>query len=274
MLALAACGGSPDPTGPDPARLTIVTDIYPTAFAAGAVAGDRADVTVLAAPGVEPHDLELTPSQIALITEADLVAFVPGVIPAVADALRSDPGVRAVDVTGGIDLLSLGDTVDPHVWLDPPNVAAMGHAIADALSTDGLGEGWATDQLDASMSSLDERFTTELADCRIRPLVVSHAAFGYLAAAYGFEQHALSGVTPESEPSPATLAAITDLVRREDVTTIYHEPLAPADAAEAVAAETGAATAVLDPIESATGGRDYVTLMGQNLATLVTGQVC
>lgn len=273
MLALAACGhGSPEPAAS--ARLTIVTDIYPTAFAAGAVAGDRADVVVLAAPGVEPHDLELTPSQIAQISEADLVAFVPGVIPAVADALRSDPDIRAIDVTGGIDLLSLGDTIDPHVWLDPSNMAAMGHTIADALSADGLGEGWATDQLDGSMRSLDDRFHTELAGCRIKPLVVSHAAFGYLAAAYGFEQHALSGVTPESEPSPATLADITELVRREGVTTIYHEPLAPAAAAEAVAAETGAATAVLDPIESATGGLDYVTLMGQNLATLVTGQEC
>jgi zinc transport system substrate-binding protein len=47
--------------------------------------------------------------------------------------------------------------------------------------------------------------------------------------------------------------------------------------AQTVARETGAATAVLDPIEGltdASAGRDYLQVMRSNLAVLEKGQSC
>ena len=49
------------------------------------------------------------------------------------------------------------------------------------------------------------------------------------------------------------------------------------DAAETIAAETGATVAVLDPLEGLTdesAGDDYVSVMRSNLKTLVKGQSC
>jgi ABC-type Zn uptake system ZnuABC Zn-binding protein ZnuA len=40
--------------------------------------------------------------------------------------------------------------------------------------------------------------------------VTSHAAFGYLADAYGLRQVALAGVVPEAEPSARALEALVD----------------------------------------------------------------
>ena len=81
-------------------------------------------------------------------------------------------------------------------------------------------------------------------------------------------------MTPEAEPSPRKLAEISELVRSEGVTTIYFEAIASSVAAEAIAAETGVATALLDPIESSTDGKPYSVLMGENLDALAAGQGC
>jgi zinc transport system substrate-binding protein len=291
LLTGCASGGNDTSAPVDGDRITIVADMYPTAYAAQQVGGDRVEVILLTAPGVEPHDLELTPRQIAQVADADLVAYVPGVIPAVEQAAKQEAPDRTVDVTAGITRLagqaheesgtehadeagSDGTAGDPHVWMDPRNMARMGATIAAALTERGLGTDWADAQLEADMRALDEEFRTGLAECATTPLVVTHEAFGYLADAYGFEQHGISGLSPEAEPSPAKLAEIATLVADEGVTTVYFESLASPAAAEAIAAETGAATAMLDPIEGSTDGKPYDTLMRDNLATLITGQGC
>jgi zinc transport system substrate-binding protein len=106
-----------------------------------------------------------------------------------------------------------------------------------------------------------------------RLLVVSHAAFGYLADAYGLEQEAIAGISPETEPDPARLAELDALVRAAGVTTIFTETLASPDVARTLADEAGVATAVLNPLEGLTdeqldAGEDYGSVMRANLQTL------
>ena len=123
-------------------------------------------------------------------------------------------------------------------------------------------------------------------DARVRPvarrsaprrdLVVSHEAFGYLADAYDLTQVGISGLSPEAEPSPARMREVADLVRANGVSTIYYETLVDPKVAQTIADETGAQTAVLDPLEGLAEGStgDYATVMADNLATLVAGQSC
>ena len=98
-------------------------------------------------------------------------------------------------------------------------------------------------------------------------MVTSHAAFGYLAAAYDLRQEAISGVSPESEPDPARLAELAELASEEGVTTIFTEDLVSPEVAEALAADAGLSTAVLSPLEGLTdeqlaAGEGYVTRCG------------
>ena len=104
-------------------------------------------------------------------------------------------------------------------------------------------------------------------------IVTSHAAFGYLAARYGLEQIALTGVSPEAEPTPRQLEELVDEVERTGSTTVFFETLVSPRLAETVARETGAEARVLNPIEGLTPeeadrGEDYFSLMRANLATL------
>ena len=64
---------------------------------------------------------------------------------------------------------------------------------------------------------------------------------------------------------------------REDVTTVFYEPLEGPDAAESVARDLGLETALLDPIEGLsdqTSDEDYLSFMRTNLAALQSANGC
>ena len=305
-LLLTACSGSDTASQTSSAEaassdsafsqpLKIVAGLYPLAYAAQQVGGDAVEVTTLAAPGVEPHDLELSPTQVAQIAGADIVLYVKGLQPAVDEAIEQEAADKAIDVTDGLTLLPATEdhdhaeegedhaeegSTDPHVWLDPANMAAIGHNIATRIDTLAPGSATAVDEraadLGTRMDALGAEFRDGLATCEITDMVVSHEAFGYLADAYGLTQVGLSGLDPEAEPSPARLKEVADFVRAEGIDTIYYETLVSPKVAETIADETGATAAVLDPIEGLAEGAtgDYETIMRANLAALQKGQHC
>lgn len=274
-VLLAGCSDGAASTADD-GQPSVVAAFYPLEYAATRVGGDAVDVTTLTPAGVEPHDLELTAQQVAQIADADLVLYIRGFQPAVDEAVDQQAADRSLDLGSVVERIA----DDPHIWLDPENMAAIGSAVADRLAqiapdtVDTLTTN--SEELSATMSSLDDAYTTGLADCASRELVVSHEAFGYLASAYDLIQIAISGLSPDAEPSPARLHDVAQLVTNDGITTIYYETLVDPKVATTVADETGAATAVLDPLEGLVDGStgDYESIMRQNLATLITGQGC
>jgi zinc transport system substrate-binding protein len=155
---------------------------------------------------------------------------------------------------------------DPHVWLDPARYELIARRIADEL-------GEPSEEFVARLNALDGDFRRGLADCARDDIVTSHDAFGYLAERYGLNQIPITGLSPEAEPSPQDLSRVVDQVRSTRATTVFSETLVSPRIAEAVASETGARTAVLNPIEGlepseAKSGEDYFSLMRSNLAAL------
>src|SRR5918999_1320398 len=84
LLLLAACSDE-DASGDRP---RVIASFYPFAFVAEQVGGDLVDVENLTAAGGEPHDLELTPRQVADLTDASLVIFEHGFQPGVDDGIE------------------------------------------------------------------------------------------------------------------------------------------------------------------------------------------
>jgi zinc transport system substrate-binding protein len=226
------------------------------------VAGDDASVTNVTPPAAEPHDIELTSRQVIELSEADLIVYVGGGFQPSVEDVADDAAERALDVSeaGG---------PDPHVWLDPIRLADIGVAIADRLEEIDPGSGYRAraEELAEELEALDEAFQAGLEDCDRRELVTSHEAFGYLADRYELDQIGIAGIDSETEPSPQELADVADFVRENDVKVIFFEHLLPRDLAETIAAETGARTAALDPLESPPDG-DYISAMRANLDAL------
>ena len=87
----------------------------------------------------------------------------------------------------------------------------------------------------------------------------------------------IAGIDPTNEPTPSELGRISDLVRREHITTVFTEELVSPAIAETVARETGAHTATLDPIEGlgdGSRGETYLTLMRHNLDAIQKANGC
>jgi zinc transport system substrate-binding protein len=271
LAALTGCGGDGGAEANAPGRSSIAASFYPLAFAAEEVGGDHVSVTNLTPAGAEPHDLEVSPDDVATLRDADLVLLLgDGFQPQLEDASGDGDNVLLLLDTPGLDLRP----GDPHVWLDPIRFATVVRRIAEAL-----GEPGAADSLVAKLQQLDREYRDGLGNCERRQLVTSHDAFGYLADRYGLEQVAVSGLNPEAEVDPGKLQEVIDFVRRSGATTVFVEPLVSPRVGETIARETGATTAVLDPIESlsedeAARGDDYFSLMQRNLDALRTALGC
>lgn len=306
-LALAGCGsegGGPSADG----RLRVEAAFYPLQWVAEQVGGEHVEVGNLTSPGAEPHDLELTPRDVAGLSDADLVVYLGGFQPAVDDAVGGVPNGFDVADAAALDLVVDGDhgagddhgeeapghreddghdhdgeagAIDPHFWLDPTKLADVATALADELA-DRDPENAAdyragAEALGTRLTDLDADLAAGLADCESTDLVTSHEAFGYLAQRYDLDQVGIAGLTPEHEPSAADLAEVTRFVEEHGVRTIYFETLVSPAVAETVATEAGVGTAVLDPLEGLTDdseGADYLEVMRANLANLRAGQPC
>ncbi len=277
---LTACGSTPAASDLHPSTVNVVAAFYPLQYAAQQVGGSAVSVTNLTSPGVEPHDLELSAAQVGEISKADLVLYIKGFQPAVDEAIAQQAADRAIDVTANLKLLTSDEGSDPHVWLDPSNMATIGDAVAARLTTiDPNAKSTFTSgstALTSAMTALTAEYKKVLGNCASDKLVVSHDAFGYLAKALGFTQIGISGLSPEAEPSPARIRDVANVVRDNKVSTIYYETLVDPKVAQTLAEETGATAAKLDPLEGLVTGStgDYVSVMKENLATLKAGQQC
>jgi len=288
-LALSACSAAPGDSSPSPnPSLTVVAAFYPLAYVAERVGGADVSVTNLTTPGVEPHDLELSPAAVRTLSSADLVLYLNTFQAAVDDAVAST-GATALDAAASVALVDQSQhsgtpdakptgVMDPHFWLDPTLLDAYASAVAREFSA--LDPEHAADYvanakaLSVDLTELDRANASGLATCERHEIFVSHEAFGYLADRYGLTEEGLAGIDPEAEPSPARLREIRSLMDASGATTIFTETLVSANVAKALAKDAGATTAVLNPLEGVAADEDYISVMRTNLDGLRTGLGC
>jgi zinc transport system substrate-binding protein len=265
---VSGCGESSHATG----KTRVVAAFYPLAFAAQKIGGDNVEVVNLTPAGAEPHDLEVTPSTVRELRGADLVLLLGhGFQPQLEKAAGASNAVLLLLDTPGLQRYPNGD---PHVWLDPVRFSLIVKRIGSALHAPGPAQ-----RLVAQLHVLDREYRRGLAHCVRREIVTSHEAFAYLGERYGLHQVAITGLTPEAEPSPRDLQDVISIVRKTHATTIFFETLVSPRIAETVARETGAKTAVLNPIEGlkpdeAKAGENYFTVMRSNLVHLQAALGC
>ena len=286
LVLLASLAAACEPAPPPTSKPLVVASFYPLYEFSRQVAGDRAQVVSLVPPGVEPHDWEPSPQNVVELQNARLFVYNGAGFEPWVDKLLKEVTARktvTVSTTKGIELLASSKTVDPHVWLDPKLAQAQVDAIRAGLEQVDPGNAalYAENArlFKAKLASLDAAFTAGLRDCDQRAVVTSHAAFAYLARRYGLTQVPVMGLAPESEPSPAELASIVRLARRDRVRYVFFETLVSSRLAETLAREVGAKTLVLNPIEGVTkeeaaAGKGYLALMEANLENLRTGLGC
>lgn len=302
-LTLSACGDSAaEKAEADSGQVGVTAAFYPLQYALERIGGEHVHVMTLTKSGGEPHDVELTPRDVADLGKSSLVVYEKDFQPAVDDAVKQLDAAKTLDVSTAVDL-SIKATedgheheaepegeehaeeeapgVDPHFWLDPTRYASAVKAISTKLAEVDKANAAAytknADAFVAELTTLDADFTAGLKTCANRDLVTGHAAFAYLADRYDLHQEGIAGLSPDAEPNAAAMKEVIEHVKEHKVSTVYAETLVSKDLTETIAKETGATVAVLDPLEGltdASAGKNYLEVMRSNLATLKKGQDC
>ncbi|MDD7384276.1 MAG: metal ABC transporter substrate-binding protein [Actinomycetaceae bacterium] len=267
--------------------VSVSASFYPVAWLTEQIGGSHVQVTSVTPGNVEPHDFELAPKDVSALSSANLLVYVKGFQPSMDDAAATVSGPDILDLSSAVDLkpadpatVEEGEKMgsDPHFWLDPVRMQAAAQAITTQLAKQDSAHQADYDAnmkaLNEKLTDLDSQFKNGTQKCALTTVVTSHAAFGYLTNRYGLTQTPISGIDPESEPSPAELAAVKKVVESTKTTTIFTEELVSPKTAEAVASETGAHTAVLSPIESQPEKGDYISAMENNLKEIRSALSC
>ncbi|MBR7677475.1 metal ABC transporter substrate-binding protein [Streptomyces daliensis] len=304
-LTLAACGN--DSAAGDDGKVNVVASFYPMKFLAQEIGGKYVSVDSLTKPGVEPHDLELSPQQTGQLSEADLVVYLKGLQPAVDEAVGQSGVKNVAEATSYTSLESHGDDVhgeeghdhggeeghegheeheghshetesgeDPHIWLDPVRYAEVAKGVGKELAKADPDHKATYEKNTASLvkrlESLNEEFEKGLEKRKTDTFVTTHAAFGYFAERYGLHEEAVSGIDPESEPSAARMKELHTVAKEDKVSTVFFEDNASDKTAKALAGDLKLKTGVLSPLESVKNEKkqDYFSVMRENLSALRT----
>lgn len=276
-LTLAACGGAAEEPGDD--RLRIVASLFPYYDIARAIAGDRAEVTLLVSAGRESHSYEPTPMDIIRIGRADLFLYNGGVDETwAAEVLESNEHGFAISMLEQVELREEehiegmqaghgheheghgahddhdGDhndhaheiEYDEHIWTSPVNAMTIARVTAEAMmQTDPVNAGYYEDNLQsylAELAALDSELRA-VAESGQRRLIVLGDRFPllYFCREYGLDYRAaFSGCSTETEPSASTMAYLIDRVREEHIPCVYYLENSSGLVAEAIAEASSA----------------------------------
>ena len=274
MNIVSGCGGQ---QSADKSKLQVAASFYPMAEFVQAVGGDKVQVTTLVPDGAEPHDWEPSPKDLTRLGRAQVFVYNGMVEPWAQQALDALSERKIMPVEAGRGLFARTGKQDPHVWVSPKKAIVQVQRItealceADAKHTDIYKDN--SRAYIAKLEQLDKRLAAVSKAAPKKVFVTAHAAFGHLAEDYGLRQLSVAGISAEAEPTPGDLQRLITTVKREKVRYVFFETLTDPKIAKLVAQETGAQTAVLDPLEGLDEegrkqGLDYLKIMEQNIANL------
>lgn len=309
LMLLTSCQVKDEKAGRNK-KLNVVAALFPLYDFARNIGQDKADVFLLLPPGLEPHSFEPKPADMIRLNQADLFIYTnPAMEPWVGNVLKGIQFRNLLVLEAGRGIAMMADRdgqgqddkagsghknghrsghgpggPDPHIWLDFSNAVTMvDHILAGFIEKDPLNRDYYRQNADAykqRLADLDRQFREGLSGCRKRVLVHGgHFAFGYLAERYGLRYEALSGFSPDAEPTPANLVRISNILKANDLHDLFYEELLLPRAAEMIAKETGASLLLLNGAhnigkEDFDRGVGFMTLMQKNLENLKRGLQC
>lgn len=241
---------------------TITTDI------AKNVGGNLVEISGIVKPGVDPHEFQPSPEDAKKITQADIVLLTGKGIEGYLTKLESSaPHARFIDtgkVIPSLQLMEDGKQVeDPHWWHSIENVRKVVSVVREAfIQADPAHEAdfeKNTVAYQAQLDELEKWAKTKIASLprEKRKLVTTHDAFQYFARDFGFQIHAIEGVSSTDEPSSKKVADLIKTIRSEGVKAVFFENIENPKVIQEITKETGAKV----------GGQLYADGLGDKEAT-------
>jgi zinc/manganese transport system substrate-binding protein len=291
-LLLAACRQTVAADKP----LNVVATTADFGAIAREIAGDRAQVTVLAQPGEDAHFVTPKPSYIARLAKADVLIeggaeLEIGWLPPLLDGARN-PKLAVgqpchVACAEGLALLEVPTTLDrakgdihamgnPHFMTDPVNARHAAERICGALAVaDPPNAENYRERLNTFTNRLDVKLIAwqkQLEPFRGKRLVAFHNSWPYFATRFGLKIDIFLEPKPGIPPSPAHLAVVVTTMKAERIGVVIVEPHQNRKTGETVVAKTGAQLVDFAQYPGGVKGTEagYIELIDYLVNTLAT----
>ncbi|MDB6109218.1 MAG: Periplasmic solute binding protein [Pedosphaera sp.] len=271
LFAFAVVGG-PNATGAEGHRLKVLTSFLPVYCFTVNVAGDLAEVENLLPPGADPHDFQFSPREMRKLTAADMIVINglgleswldrilsspdhPRIIVEASSGLKSELITSLPAMVAGEGVSAEGRAApNPHIWLDP---RLAEHAVTNILvalqkadPTNAAGYEQNARKYLARLETLDAELRAGLASAKGQPVITFHNAFPYFARRYDLKIVGVVEQVPDVQPSPRYLAALGQVIRREQVKVIFAERQSSPRLAEQIGRDYHVPVAQLDTLEA------------------------
>ncbi|MCX8026830.1 MAG: zinc ABC transporter substrate-binding protein [Thermodesulfovibrionales bacterium] len=293
IVLLTACFGCKKQEANDTKKMRIITTLFPLYEFSKEIAGQNAIVELLLPAGSEPHSFEPKPMDIARLNNSDIFVYTGRFLEPWVDRLLKaidNKNLIVIDASRGTTLLTIKQhshkhdnnphhsDVDPHIWLDIRNAMKMVDNIYEGIvQKEPLNQDFYkknADRYKAILSDIDSNYEKTLSSCPKKTIISGgHHSFGYLAKRYNLHFYSAYGISPDSEPSPKTLATLSSIVKKEGLRYVVFEEMIMPRVANTIARETGAQVVLLRAghnleVDEFKKGKTFVSVLNDNLDVL------
>ncbi len=192
------------------------------------------------------------------------------------------PKIKIIDSSKDIKLLennchhhhhSHEHEYNPHIWMSIDNYIKQTENIAEGLieSDPGNEEKYKQncEEYILKLKNLKNDITLKLKDVRGKSIITFHEAFPYFANEFGLNIPDVINHDPENEPSAKQISKTINIMKENNINSLFIEPQYKSTAAETISKETGAKIYTLDPAVTGENSKDaYIEIMTKNAETL------
>ena len=260
------------------------------------ISQDSLELVIILPFGVDAHSFEPTPKLMAKILESNLVVYSGAGLEPWTESFEFKS--KVIDMSKSVNLLKLGKepdhsnhehcnhtqgAVDPHYWLDIQNMITATNIISEEFSKllPVKAELYRLnrDKYIRMLKSLDAKYKKSLSGCQKETIIVNHNAFSYLSKNYHFHVEALSGLSPDAQPSAKSMVRLIEHIKEHDISTIFFESFVSDKAIKSIANEAKVSVDVLQPLGNITRDEadkklSYEDIMLDNLEKISKALVC
>ncbi len=256
--------------------------------------GDKVSAVSATTARQDPHHIEARPSLIARVRSADLlicsgseleIGWLPLLLtqsgndriqPGSPGYLEASQYVLKLEVPKVIDR-ALGDihpAGNPHIHLDPRNIAKVGEALSARLAqVDPSNAAYyheRADAFDKRWTAAVERWQKEAAPLKGVPVVVYHKDFSYFENWSGMREVGSLEPKPGIPPTPSHLADLVEQMKRAPAKAVVYSPYNNPQAAQFLSQRAGIPSVELPfTVGGSAGAKNLYGLFDDTIARLL-----
>ena len=237
---------------------------------------DKADLSMLMPPGVEPHSFEPLPKDILKVQNTKTFFYINNTLESWAYEIKKDMAFELGK--------NLTTPQDIHIWMDLDKALLMTQRASNDLQkeypilTSEIQTNFT--HFAADINALKKSYSNQLKNCKTRDIYhIGHLAFGAIARNYNLNFKPLINSSESQEPSPKDILEMIKQIKDKKIKYIFTEEALPPEMATLIAEQTQTKVLMLYTIEHITKEEfdkqiSYQDFMKKNLENLVKGLEC